>query len=370
LAQAAGIVIFCREDDAMRWEECMSGSLTKVFAVVCSVAGAAAVASPATAQNAGSFYKGKTITILVGSSPGGGYDTYARMIARYLGSHIPGNPSVVVSNMPGAGSNVAANYIYNAGPKDGTMIGALYGGSPLEPLIGHTPVHHDPSKSQYLGSANNDKYICVARKDAPVQTFKDAFTKQLLVGAGVASSTSDFPAVLNAVLGTKFKLVLGYPGSREIALAVDKKEVFGACGLAWPAASVTNPGWFGPNGSMRVLVQTHVDGHPELNKEGIPNAMSFAKTEDQRLMLELFFSQEVFGRPYVLAPEVPKDRVALLRTAFMKTLADPALLADAKRANLEVDPIPGEEVQKLIAKAYAAPKPLVAKIKSALQTSY
>ena len=316
------------------------------------------------------FYKGKTITILVGSSAGGGYDTYARMISRHLGKHMPGNPSVIVSNMPGAGSNVAANYIYNAAPKDGTIVGALYGGSPLEPLIGTTPVQHDPSKTQYLGSANDDVYVCVARKDAPVQNAEDLFKTEVVAGASVASSTADFPAVLNAVIGTKFKLVLGYPGSREIGLAIDKKEVYAACGLAWPSVSVTNPGWFGENGTMRVLLQTHVKGHPYLNSQGVPNALSFAKTEEQRLMLELFFSQEVFGRPYVVAPDVPKDRVAALRKAFMETVKDPELLADAKRANLEVDPVSGEDVQKLIAKAYQAPKELADKIKKALQTAY
>ena len=168
------------------------------------------------------FYKGKSITILVGSSAGGGYDTYARLIARHMTKHMPGAPTVIVSNMPGAGSNVAANYIYNAAAKDGTMIGALYGGSPLEPLIGTTPVQHDPSKSPFLGSANNDVYVCVARKDVPQQTIEDVFKTELLAGASNSSSTSDFSAILNAVIGTKFKLVLGYPGSREIGLAIDK----------------------------------------------------------------------------------------------------------------------------------------------------
>ena len=326
---------------------------------------------PASAQDAvATFYKGKTLTLLVGSTPGGGYDTYARLISRHMSKHMPGNPAVVVSNMPGAGSNVAANYIYSAGPKDGTMIGVLYGGAPLEPLIGSTPVQHDPSKSQFIGSANNDVYVCVARKDASVQSFDDVLSKEVLAGAGVASSTSDFPAVLNAVLGTKFKLVLGYPGSREIALAADKNEVASACGLAWPSVSVTNPGWFGPEGTMRVLVQTHPKGHAELNGMGIPNAMSYAKTDEQKTMLELFFAQEVFGRPYVVAPEVPKDRVTALRKAFAETLSDPELKTEAKKANLEVDPVSGEEVQQLIARVYSAPKDTIAKLKKALQTAY
>ncbi len=330
--------------------------------------GAALFASaPSRAQDAvANFYKGKTVTLLVGSTAGGGYDTYARMIQRYLGKHLPGNPAVVVSNMPGAGSNIAANYVYNVAPKDGTFIGALYGGAPLEPLIGTTPVQHDPTKSQYIVSANNDVYVCVARKDATVQSFREVFDKELLLGAGNSSSTSDFPAVLNAALGTKFKMVLGYPGSREIGMAIDKREVEAACGLAWPSVSVTNSGWFGPQGTMRVLAQTHVKGHPDLNREGVPNAMSFAHNDEERLMLELFFSQEVFGRPYVVAPDVPRDRVEALRTAFLETLHDPQLLADAKRANVEVDPVPGAEVAQLVSRVYAAPKDVIARIKTAL----
>ncbi len=342
--------------------------IKRATAAVCLFA--LAIAPAAAQSSVADFYRGKTISILVGSTAGGGYDTYARMVARYMGKHTPGNPSVIVSNMPGAGSNLAANYIYNVAPKDGTFIGALYGGAPLEPLIGKTPVKHDPSKTQYLGSANNDVYVCVARKDAPVQAFDDLFSKELLVGATNSSSTSDFPAVLNAVLGTKFKLVLGYPGSREISLAIDKQEVQAACGLAWPSVSVTNPGWFGPSGTMRVLVQTHVKGHPDLNNQGVPNAMSYAKTDEQKQALELFFSQEVFGRPYVVAPDVPKDRVEALQKAFLETLADPELRADAAKANLEVDPVPGPEVAALIARAYAAPKDVVANIKHVLETAY
>ena len=314
-----------------------------------------------------SFYKGKNITILVGSSAGGGYDTYARLVARHMSKHMPGNPTVIVSNMPGAGSNVAANFIYNAAPKDGTMIGALYGGSPLEPLIGTTPVQHDPSKSQFLGSANNDVYVCVARKDAPAKSIEDVLKMELLAGASTSSSTSDFPAILNAVIGTKFKMVLGYPGSREIGLAIDKGEVLSACGFAWPSISVTNAGWFGEKGTMRVILQTHVKGHAELNAMGVPNAMSYAKTDEQRAMLELFFAQQVFGRPYVVAPQVPKDRVEALRKAFWATLKDPELLADAKRANLEVDPVSADDVQALIAKIYASPREITEKIKKALQ---
>ena len=327
-----------------------------------------ACAGRAAAQDAvAAFYKGKTITIIVGSSAGGGYDTYARLIARHLGRRVPGEPAVIVANMPGAGSNLAAGYVYNVAPKDGTFIAALFSGAPLEPLIGSVAVQGDPSRYRYLGSASNDVYVCLARKDAPAKRFEDVFSTQLLVGGTQSSPTADFPSALNGILKTKFKQVRGYPGSREVGLALDKGEVSGACGLAWSSISVSNPEWFGPDGTMRVLAQTALTTKPELDRVGVPDAMRFAKTDDERSALELVFSQEVFGRPYVMAPDVPADRAAALRQAFAATLADPALLADAKRANLEVSPVSGEEVERLVAKVYAAPKSLIAKVKAALQ---
>ena len=319
----------------------------------------------AAAQDAASFYKGKQITIVVGSSTGGGYDTYARLISRYMSKHMPGNPSVIVANMPGAGSNVAADHIYFVAPKDGTQIGALMGGAVVEPLFGAIPIKHDPSKFQYLGSANNDVYICVARTDSPVKAFADVFTHEVITGASSSSSTSDFPTVLNNILGTKFKMVLGYAGSNEISLAIAKNEVQAVCGVAWPAYSVTNPGWF-DTGFAKVIVQLHVTGYPDLNKAGVPLAADFAKTPEQKAILELFFSQTIFGRPYVVAPEVPKDRVAALRQAFHDTLSDPELVAAAKKAGLDVDQVTGDDLQKIVAKVYAAPPDIIAKTKAAV----
>ena len=341
---------------------------SRAAALITCAALSIAAAPPARAQDAvADFYHGKTITIVVGTSAGGGYDTYARLIARHMGKHAPGAPGFIVSNMPGAGSNLAAGYIYNVAPKDGTFIAALFSGAPLEPLIGSIAVQGDPSKYRYLGSANNDVYVCVARKDAAVKRFEDLFTTALLVGATQSSPTSDFPSALSGVLGAKFQQVRGYPGSREIGLAIDKNEVQGACGFAWASISVSNPEWFGSAGTMNVLAQTASTTRADLDRAGVPSAMSFAKTDDQRRELELFFSQEVFSRPYVMAPDVPAERVAALRKAFADTLADPELLADAKKANLEVSPVSGEDVQRLIAQVYGAPKPLIAKVKAALQ---
>jgi tripartite-type tricarboxylate transporter receptor subunit TctC len=302
---------------------------------------------------------------VVGSSAGGGYDTYARLISRYMSKHIPGNPTIVVSDMTGAGSNVAANHIYFVAPKDGTQIGALMGGAVVEPLFGSNAIKHDPSKFQYLGSANNDVYICAVRADSTVKSFSDVLTHELITGGTSNSSTSDFPVLLNNVLGTKFKMVLGYAGSREISLAIENHEIEAVCGVAWPAFSVTNPGWF-ENGTVKVIVQTHVSGYPDLDRAGVPLAVDFAKTPEQRAILELFFTQTIFGRPYVVAPEVPQDRVVALRQAFSDTLRDPDLVAEAKKLTLDVDQVSGDELQAIVAKVYASSPDLIARTKAAL----
>jgi tripartite-type tricarboxylate transporter receptor subunit TctC len=331
-------------------------------------------AAPAFAQgtpnSVADFYKGRQLNMLVGSSAGGGYDTYTRLIARHIGRHVPGNPSVVVTNLPGAGGNVLANQLYGIGPKDGTAIGAPQSGVILEPLLGSTPVKHDPAKFTYLGSANNDVYICLARADAPATTFAGAQEKEIILAGSNASSTSDYALILANVVGAKFKIVTGYPGSREIALAIDKGEAHGACGLAWPSISVTQSDWFpqGPvKSKMRVLVQTHGKGHPDLNAAGVPLAVSFAKTPEQKQILDLFFSQSAFGRPYILPPDVPQERAEALKKAFADTMADPEFKADAKRMRLDVDTVPADEVQTTVAKIYASPVELIAQTKKALQ---
>src|SRR6185369_368418 len=220
-------------------------------------------ATVATAQaSVEQFFKGKQVSLVVGSSPGGGYDTYARLLARHFGSAIPGNPMVVVQNMSGAGSNRAAGYIYSVAPKDGTAAAAIFPGAVLQPLLSDVSVSHDPNKLVYLGSANSDVYVCYVRSDAPVKTFKDVLTKELIVGASNPGATTyDLPLLLNNVLGTKFKIVTGYPGSREILIALERGEVQAACGIGWTGIEVMHPDWF-KNDTVRPLVQLSNKGHP------------------------------------------------------------------------------------------------------------
>lgn len=313
------------------------------------------------------FYKGKTITIIVSSSPGGGYDLYGRMIARHIGKHIPGNPSLIVSNMPGAASNVAAAHIYNVAPKDGTVIGALFMGAVVEPLFsGRVRTTHDMSKFNYIGNANKDVYVCLIRADAPVKGFGDALEKELIVGGTAeGASTRDFPELLKNLLGAKFKIVAGYPGSRQINLAMERGEVQGGCGQSWSSVSATYPAWF-KEGKIKVLAQEDTHGYPELNKQGVPLTRDFAKNDEQRHILDLVYSQTVFGRPYVVGPEVPKERVDALRKAFIAAMNDPELKAEAKRIEVDVDAIGGEELQAQLAKIYATPPDILEKARRAM----
>jgi tripartite-type tricarboxylate transporter receptor subunit TctC len=335
------------------------------------VAGACALwaanAGAAIAQDAvEQFYKGRSISMVVGSSAGGGYDTYARLLSRYFGANIPGNPSIVPQNMSGAGSNRAAGFIYGVAPKDGTAIGAIFPGAIFQPLLGDAQVTHDPSKFNYLGNANTDAYICFVRSDAPVKTFEDALNKELIIGAsGEGATTRDLPAVMNGVLGTRFKIVTGYPGSREITLAVERGEVQGACGIGWTGIVNFHPEWFA-RGTVKVIAQLSVSGHPEMSRQGIPLAASFARTDEDRQVLELIFSQGAFGRPFVLPPGVPADRTAALRKGFMQALRDKALLAEAEKMKLDVEPTSGEEMQALVARLYATPQRVIERARTAL----
>lgn len=314
-----------------------------------------------------SAFKDAKLTITVASAPGGGYDAYARMIARHLGRYVPGNPSVVIKNLPGAGGNIAANALFAQAQKDGTEIGALTGNSIVDPLFGTNPVKHDPSKFIYLGSANNDVYICALRNDAPVKSFAEAFNKEVIVGGSSSAATAAFPLLMNKVLGTKLRVVQGYEGVQAITLAIEKNEVSGVCGLAWSTLAASNPGWFS-SGFVKVVAQLHAVGYPDLNRQGIPLAINSAKTEDARAMLEAFFSQTVVGRPYALPPGTPPDRVAILRKAFADTMADPALVAEAQRLKLDLNPVSGEDVQSLVDKTYAMAPALVAQVKQAIST--
>jgi tripartite-type tricarboxylate transporter receptor subunit TctC len=337
------------------------------ISVAAALASLVLAATPALAADpVAQFYAGKQIDLVIGSSAGGGYDTYARLVARYLGRYIPGNPAIVPQNMPGAGSNKAGGYIYSMAPKDGTAIGAVFPGIILQPLIGHVPTPHDPSKFVYLGSANSDAYMCVARKDAPVHTFKDVLSQTLIIaGASEGATTHDLPVVENNLLGAHFRIVSGYPGMRENTMAIESGEVQGVCGYGWASLESQHPEWL-TKGFINIIVQESVAGYSKLNEMGVPRTADFAKSEEDRQALELLYSQGVFGRPFVLPPGVPAERVAALRKAFMQALADKALRADAEHMKLDIDAMSGDDLQALVTKLFALPPSISAKVKAAI----
>ena len=283
-----------------------------------------------------------------------------------MSKYIPGNLFMCKRRTYHAGGNKAAGYVYSVAPKDGTAIGAIFPGSILQPLIGDTAVQHDPSKLIYVGSANSDVYTCVVRTDAPVKTFGDLMTTEMIVGASnEGGTTRDLPTMSNNVLGAKFRIVTGYAGTQEIALAVERNEVHGLCGFGYTSLLTIRPNWV-PDGTAKVLVQENVKGSPVLNELGVPRTLDFAKTDEDRQLMELVYSQGVFGRPYILPPGVPANRVAALRKAFMAALTDKDLLAEAKKMKLDIEAISGEDVQAMVAKLFATPPNIVERAKQSL----
>jgi tripartite-type tricarboxylate transporter receptor subunit TctC len=345
----------------------MPGLVPGIFFSWCLALAFCLAGAPANAQDAvADFYRGKQVDIIVGSSAGGGYDTYARLISRHFSEHMPGNPDVVVQNMPGAGSGKAAGYVYSVAPKDGTVMAAVFPGVLLDPLIGDVQVQYDPNKFSYVGNANADVYICFLRSDAPAQTMQDAFSHEVILGASNAGGTTrDLPAMLNNLVGTKFRVVTGYAGSKEITLAIERNEVNGACGIGWTGLPTMHPDWFAKK-LMNVIVQVDINGHPDLNKLGVPLAAQFAKTDEDRQVIELIESQGVFGRPYIGPPGVPAERLAALRKAFVDTFNDPALKAEAAKMELDLDYMSGGDLQALVSKLYALPPGTIARAKQAL----
>jgi len=317
----------------------------------------------ARAQSVADFYRGKTIDLNIGYSVGGGYDLYARLIARRLGAHIPGNPTVVPKNMEGAGSLRLANYLYSAAPNDGTVIGAVSRGAAFDPLLNEKGARFEASKFSWIGSANNEVSVCVARASSAVTKFDDLFTSQLTIGStGAADDTYQFPALINAVLGTKFKIVTGYPGGNDVSLALERGEVQGRCGWSWSSVKTTRVNWVRDK-RIIVLVQMSLSKHPDL--PDVPLIMDLAKTDEQRQIFKMIFARQTMGRPYVAPPGVPADRLAALRQAFMDTMADKEFLSEAEQNKFEINPVSGEQLEALVKEIYQTP-PEVAKKAAAM----
>jgi tripartite-type tricarboxylate transporter receptor subunit TctC len=340
-----------------------------------SVLGAAVAAllsfAPASAQDAtADFYKGRTLTTIAGSSAGGGVDIYARLVARHLAKHVPGHPTVIVQNVPGAGSLTAARNLYTIAPKDGSQIGVVLSNALFDPLMkGEDLKPYDPRKFNFLGNANADTAVCVVRRDAAVKSYRDVFDQELVVGGtGPGSSLVDYPLVERNLLGAKIKLVTGYKGSSEVSLALQRNEVQGVCGLLWSSAKQQYPDIFRDDGLVKVLVQEDVESLPALQKLGVPLITDFAKDQERKRALEAYLAQGAISRPFLLPPEVPAERIQALRKAFADTIKDPDFQADAAKQKLDVNAEKGEEVQARVDKIYSTDPKLIAVLRKAAET--
>ena len=324
------------------------------------LAAAVLLAPCAYAQNPSDFYKGKTVELYIGYSVGGGYDIYARLLAKHMGKHIPGNPNVVPKNMEGAGSLRLANWLYNVAPKDGTAFGIIGRGTGFDPLLGRgRGAQFDATKYNWIGSANDEVSVCVAWHSTGIRRFEELMTKELTVGGtGAAADTDQFPRIMNAMLGTKMKIVTGYPGGNDVGLAMERGEVNGRCGWSWSSVKATHQKWLDEK-KINVLIQLALEKHPDL--PDVPLITDLATTDEQRAIFKLIFARQVMGRPFLAPPGLPRERVAALRKGFLDTMKDKDFLADAEKAQLEITPVAGEDIQRLVSETHETPAEIAKK---------
>jgi tripartite-type tricarboxylate transporter receptor subunit TctC len=310
------------------------------------------------------FYRGKQVRLIVGTAPGGGYDLFARIVARHMAAHIPGQPTVIVQNLPAAGGLVMTNQLYAVGPKDGTAIGVPINGIPTAPLL-QQGAQFDATRLIWIGSTNREPYVAFVWHSAPVQSLAELRAKELVVGSTTPGTTmTDFPLVVNDILGLKFRVVRGYEGTPQINHAIERGEIQGQGGIGWAAIKAQVPQWIAEK-KIKVIAQYGLKRHPEL--ADVPSMLEQARTEPDRQALTMLFARTEYGRPYFLPPDVPAERVRALRRAFDATMRDQAFIADAARLQLEIDPMTGEEVQALVAQLARTPPEIVTRVRAALE---
>jgi tripartite-type tricarboxylate transporter receptor subunit TctC len=309
------------------------------------------------AQTAQPFYRGKQLNMLIASGAGGGYDTYARTLARHITKHIPGNPTIVPRNMPGAGGLIAANAFYNNTAADGLTFAALTNGAAMEPLFGERAARFDAQRLNWIGSIGKQDNICITWQGSPLTRFEQAKTREVAVSAsGAGGNSSIMPRVLNQFLGTKFKVIGGYNEGSGTTLALERGEVDGVCGLSYSTLKTMHADWFRDR-KVNVIVQIGLQKSRDL--PDVPNALDLIPNAEDKQVLQLILIRQEMGRPFAMPPNVPADRVAILRQAFEATLKDPAFIADAARLQMEIDPLTGAQIQDLLKTAYSTPRPIV-----------
>jgi tripartite-type tricarboxylate transporter receptor subunit TctC len=310
------------------------------------------VAAPASAQD---FFAGKSIELLVGAPPGGGYDIYGRVVARHIGRHIPGNPNIVPKNMPGAGSARAAGFIANIAPKDGTVIANIMPGAVIGPMLDpKTEKLFDPTQVMYIGNVNNGVRVCVSGSHSKIKTFDDARKLKAVFGGGQANdSTRDYGFLHRKTTGAKWDVVTGYKGTSDLSIALERGEVDGFCGFDWASLKSQKPAWVRDK-VVNVLIQDAIEPIEELTNLGVPHIMKYAPDDTTRKVLELILSQTVFHRSFIAPPGTAPAQLAILRKAFDATMKDPQFLADADKLRIDVAPLSGERVQEVVRNLYAS----------------
>jgi tripartite-type tricarboxylate transporter receptor subunit TctC len=314
-------------------------------------------AGPAFGQSAD--YKGKQVRMVIASGAGGGYDTYARVLSRHMPKYVPGNPNFVDQNMPGASGMAATNWGYKVAPKDGSVIVSTYNALLLEPMFGNKSAQYNPREFEWVGSISKQQNICMTWHTSPIKTIEQAKEREIVVAAtGATGNAATLPKIVNAMLGTKFKVVGGYE-TTESRLAVERGEAEGICGLSWSTLKASNPEWT-QNKRMNILLQTGDTRQAEL--PDVPTLIEKVQNPDEKKVLQILSVPEDMGRPFFMPPGTSKEQVAVMRKAFMATMKDKDFLVEAEKSHLEVDPMTGEDMQKSISEAYQAPKATVDRI--------
>lgn len=324
-------------------------------AIPCAFAAMLAGLAPAAqAQDAAGFYRGRTVSLIAGFNPGGGADTYARLVARHIGRHIAGNPTVVVRNMQGAGSVLAANHVYNVSPKDGTELGLFAGNITIDPLMGGTQHKYDARQFNWIGAPSSDSNVCLASPSSPFKTIDDVIKREMITGTS-GTSTYDFPVVMNNVIGAKFKLVKGYGGSAALRLALERGEIEGFCGVGYHSMRTAGL----TDGKANILVQVGLAKNPHM--PNVPFIFDYAKSDQDRQLFRLVFGWLDLERPIGAPPGVPEERIRALRAGFDRAMKDPALLADAERAQVGIEPMSGAAIAAFVEEAYRTPAEVAAR---------
>ncbi|HTI85628.1 MAG TPA: hypothetical protein VL966_03410 [Alphaproteobacteria bacterium] len=315
------------------------------------------------AQSVADFYKGAQVKLVISSDVGGGYDAYARTIAKYWGKHLPGNPTMVPQNMPGAGGVRAANYLWEAAPKDGSTIGGIQNTVPFEPLLGNKQALFDSTKFNWLGSPSQEIAVLTLWHTVPVNTIADAKKHEMILGATGSNSTPAFYArVLEALFGIKIKLISGYKGQTESLLGMERGENEGYSSAFWSSLKVVKPDWIRDK-KIKFILQYGLAPSPEL--KGVPFALDLIQKPEDKQLMEIASAQLALGRPFLAPPDVPAERVSALRTSLLETFKDPAYLADCEKQRLECDsPLTGDQMQDILKKAYGAPKPVLDRLRT------